>query len=86
MWPGSARWARSSAAPSWSSTANLRPYRFGDHAGVMFDIDATVTDSPKYRGIVGAFIADDKLYLMYFLGAVPHYYEKNVAEAEAIIV
>lgn len=67
------------------STANLRPYRFGDHAGVMFDIDATVTDSPKYRGIVGAFIADDKLYLMYFLGAVPHYYEKNVAEAEAII-
>jgi hypothetical protein len=51
----------------------------------MFDIDATVTDSPKYKGIVGAFIANDKLYLMYFLGAVPHYYEKNVAEAEATI-
>lgn len=67
------------------STANLRPYRFGDNAGVLFDLEAMVTDSPKYNGVVGAFIANDKLYLMYFLGAVPHYYEKHFAEAEAII-
>jgi hypothetical protein len=67
------------------STANLRPYRFGEHAGVMFDIEATVTDSPKYNGIVGAFIANDKLYLVYFIGAVPYYYDKHAAEAEAII-
>ena len=67
------------------STSNLRPYRYGDNPGVMFDLEATVTDSPMYNGIVGAFIADEKLYVMFFLGAQPHYYEKHIAEAESII-
>jgi len=67
------------------STGNLRPHRYGSNAGVMFDLTATVTESPEYRGTAGAFIVDDKLYLMYFLGAVPHYYDKHLSEAEAII-
>lgn len=67
------------------STANLRPHRYGDITGVRFDLDVTLTDSPPYRGTVGAFIANENLYLMYFLGAVPYYYDKHVAEAEAII-
>lgn len=67
------------------STENLRPQRFGDNRGVMFDLNATVTDSPEYKGLVGAFIADDKLYVIYFLGAVPHYYGKHIAAAEAIV-
>ncbi len=67
------------------STENLRPQRFGDNRGVMFDMTATVTESPEYRGLVGAFVSDDKLYLMYFLGATPHYYGKHLGEAEAVI-
>jgi hypothetical protein len=67
------------------NTSNLRPYRFGDNPGVMFDLEATLTDSPKFNGIVGAFIDNDRLFLMYYLGAVPHYYDKHKAEAEAII-
>lgn len=67
------------------NTENLRPHRFGDDRGVLFDLSATVTDSPEYRGLVGAFIADDKLYVMYFLGATPHYFSKHIAEAEAVI-
>lgn len=67
------------------NTENLRPHRFGDNRGVLFDLSATVTESPEYKGLVGAFIADDKLYVVYFLGATPHYYGKHVAEAEAII-
>lgn len=67
------------------NTENLRPHRFGDNRGVLFDLSATVTESPEYKGLVGAFIADDKLYVVYFLGAMPHYYGKHVAEAEAII-
>ncbi len=67
------------------STENLRPQRFGDNRGVMFDLTATVTESPEYRGLVGAFVSDDKLYVLYFLAARPHYYEKHLAEAEAII-
>lgn len=67
------------------NTENLRPYRFGNESGVMFDLTATVTESPEYKGLVGAFIANQKLYVMYFLGATPYYYDKYAAEAEAII-
>lgn len=67
------------------STRNLRPQRFGDERGFMFDIEAAVSESPNYRGVVGAFIAADRLYLMMFLGAEPHYYEKHLAAATATI-
>ncbi len=67
------------------STENLRPQRFGAIRGVLFDLSATVTESPEYKGLVGAFIADHKLYVIYFLGATPYYYGKHIAAAEAII-
>jgi len=67
------------------NTDSLRPHRFGENAGVMFDLTATVSDGPQYRGTVGAFIAEDKLYLIYFIAAVPYYYDKHIAEADAII-
>lgn len=66
-------------------TENLRPYRFGDHNGILFDISAIVTESPRYKGLVGAFVAQDKLYVIYFLGATPYYYDQELSEAEAII-
>jgi hypothetical protein len=67
------------------STENLRPHRFGDNRGVLFDLTATVTESPEYKGLVGAFIVDDQLYVLYFLGAMPYYYDRHIAEAEAVI-
>lgn len=67
------------------NTENLRPFRFGDQRGVRFEFNATVTDSPEYRGTVGAFIANEKLYVMFFLAAVPHYYDKHIAAAQAVI-
>lgn len=67
------------------STQNLRPHRFGNDPGVLFDLTATVTESPEYKGLVGAFIANEKLYVVYFLGATPYYYDKHIAAAEAVI-
>jgi hypothetical protein len=67
------------------STENLRPQRFGEHRGVMFDMKASVTDSPDYRGMVGAFIANEELYMMYYLAAEPFYFGKHQSAAEAII-
>lgn len=67
------------------NTENLRPHRFGDERGVLFDLTATVTESPEYKGLVGAFIANDRLYVMYFLAATPYYYDKHIADAEAVI-
>jgi hypothetical protein len=67
------------------STSNLRPHTFGEHRGFMFDLDVRVTESPDYRGLVGAFVVDDNLHFMYYLAADPYYYEKHRAAAEAII-
>lgn len=67
------------------NTSNLRPQMFGEHGGFMFDITAAVTESPDYRGSVGAFIVDDELYMVMFLAADPYYHDKHAARAEAII-
>jgi hypothetical protein len=67
------------------STENLRPHRFGANRGVLFELSATVTDSPEYRGTVGAFISEDKLYIMYFMGAIPHYFDKHIEAAKELI-
>lgn len=68
------------------STENLRPQRFGEHRGVMFDMNITVTESPDYRGTVGAFIVNKELYLMLYFAAEPYYFGKHQRAAEEIIM
>lgn len=67
------------------STSNLRPQAYGDQRGVMFDIDAQLTDSPDYRGTIGAFIANEQLYTIWYIAADPYYYGKHSDAADAII-
>lgn len=67
------------------STSNLRPQMFGDERGLMFDISAQLTESPDYQGTIGAFIADDKLYTIWYIAAHPHYHDKHSQRADAII-
>jgi len=67
------------------STANLRPQQFGTLGGFLFDIEAAVTESPNYKGIAGAFIYEEKLYMSIFLAATPNYYDKHVADATTVI-
>ena len=66
-------------------TANLRPQMYGDQRGVMFDIEAKLTDSPDYKGTVGAFVANEKLYTVWYIAADPHYHGKHAAAADTII-
>jgi len=66
-------------------TSNLRPHRFGEDKGVIFDLEVKVSDGPDYKGMTGAMIVDEKLYLITFLGAEPYYYEKSLDEATEII-
>jgi hypothetical protein len=67
------------------STANLRPQAFGDQRGLMFDISAKLSDSPDYKGQIGAFVADEKLYTVWYIAADPYYFDKHSATAEAVI-
>lgn len=67
------------------STSNLRPQQFGTNGGFLFDIEASVTESPDYKGLAGAFVYEDKLYMAIFLGAMPTYFDKHRAVAETVI-
>ena len=67
------------------STSNLRPNRYGRHVGVLMDFDAALSDGPDYRGLAGAFVADELLYIMIYVAAIPYYYDKHLAKAELVI-
>lgn len=67
------------------STSGLRPHRYGDRPGILMNLEASVTDGPEYKGLAGAFEANERLYFVLYLAATPHYYEKHLAEAESII-
>lgn len=63
----------------------LRPHRFGANMGILFDLRLALSEGPGYRGTVGAFIANHKLYMVLFIAADPYYFEKDRAQAERII-
>ena len=46
---------------------------------------ALIAPNAGYRGLAGAFIDEQRLYLRSHLGAEPYHYEKRREEAEAII-
>jgi hypothetical protein len=66
-------------------TEKLRPNRFGEKMGFMFDMLVAVSDGPNYRGLVGAFVDSDRLYLLMYFGAEPYYFDKRREEAESLI-
>ncbi len=68
-----------------AETSGLRPHRFGDERGILFDLQVRVSDGPDYKGVVGAIVVGEKLYLVLFIGAEPYYYDKLVDEALEII-
>ena len=67
------------------TTANVRPHRFGPNPGVLFDAAVQVTEGADRKGVIGAFIANQKLYLVMYLAADPYYFELNRAAAEQVI-
>lgn len=66
-------------------TSNLRPHHFGDNRGFLFDMQMAVNDGPDYGGVAGAFVHLDQLYLVIYLAAKPHYFDKHRDEALAVI-
>ena len=66
-------------------TSGLRPEKFGPDTGMLFDLAVEVSDGPNYRGLTGAFISNEKLYLVIFLGAQPYYFDKHRESAEKLI-
>lgn len=67
------------------ATRKLRPHRFGENQGFMFDLSVVLADGPDYSGMVGAFVADEMLYMILYIAAEPYYFGKHADEAAAII-
>lgn len=42
-------------------------------------------ENPDYKSMIGAFVADDKLYSIWYISAEPYCYDKHAAEAENVI-
>ena len=66
-------------------SSNLRPQQYGASSGILFNVSIAPAEVAYYRGTIGAFIANERLYLMMYIAADPYYYEKHQARAEQII-
>lgn len=67
------------------ATDNLRPYRFGETPGVLFDFEATVAEGPSYKGVVGMIKVEGELYVLMYMGADPYYFDRTLPDATAQI-
>ena len=72
--------------PAAVVSSNVQAQNFGDNAGILFEVDVTPVKLAHYKGTIGAFVAEKKLYLMMYLGADPHYYDMRLAAAKQMIV
>jgi hypothetical protein len=59
------------------SSSHLRPFRLGAQPAVMFDLTLIGTDGPSRRGRAVAFVQDESLYLMLYVGTQLHYFDKH---------
>lgn len=67
------------------STTNQRPNGFSGLEGILFDVDIVVADGADSRGVIGAFVYEERLYLILYVAQDPGYYEKHLAGAMAVI-
>lgn len=67
------------------TTMNLRPQRFGSEDGVRFEAAIQVADGADRKGVIGAFVANARLYMVMYLAADPYYFDLNREAAEKVI-
>jgi hypothetical protein len=67
------------------STTNRRPHGFSGMEGILFDVSMLVTDGADSRGVIGAFVYEERLYLILYVAQDPGYYKKHLAGAMAVI-
>ena len=65
----------------WSnvSTSNLRPARFGEVAGLRFDMQLTHANGLVYRGTYAAAVHEGRLTHWFWMAPVEHYYGRDIA-------
>lgn len=64
---------------------NLRPTTFAGLPGFRFDVAYTDRHGLDRRAVVAGAVRDGKLYLICYMAARLHYFDRHLPEAEAII-
>lgn len=67
------------------SVTQLRPANFGDRPGFRFDLALTAPSGLAYRGLAAGAVKDERLQLILFLAAEPHYYPRYAPVVRRII-
>ncbi len=63
----------------------LRPARFGERAGFRFELSFLTQEGLEKQGLAIGTVADDKLYLILYLGAREHYFATYKDAVERLI-
>ncbi len=64
---------------------NVRPHGFTGIPGFLFDLEADVAGAANQRGMGGAFVYEEHLYVTVFLAELPRSYERHREDAQAVI-
>ena len=65
--------------------AHLRPHRLGEQRAVMFDLEIEAGEMPRRQGRVLAFVSSDRLYMLVYIAAAIHYFDKHWEQALAVM-
>jgi hypothetical protein len=65
--------------------SNVRPHGFTGIPGFLCDLEADVPSAANQRGMVGAFVYEDRLYVTVFLAEAPGAYERHREDAQAVV-
>lgn len=66
-------------------TEGLRPFPMGERTGFRFELTGLSEAGLQLRGVAVGSEVEGRLYLILYLGASLHYYERYLKEVEAII-
>jgi len=66
--------------------ANPREQNFGQNSGVMFELSAAAGNDNSYQGAAGAFVYEERLYVLLFLAADAQTHADLRDEAEAVML
>ena len=75
----------SAAGLSFVESSGLRPAQFGEQMGFRFELRFLTPNGLQKKGLTTGALSKERLYLVIYLGAAEHYYEKYETSVERLI-
>jgi hypothetical protein len=75
----------SAAGLSFVESSDIRPTQFGEQMGFRFELRFLTPNGLQKKGLTTGVLSKEQLYLVIYLGAAEHYYEKYETAVERLI-